>query len=407
MACSSAIIVTQCVSNIRKEITSSDEHNDVTISNELTILKAELDKEIAVRVLAAKEGLYQLLIDCLNKMEPQYLIQVLETLTSLTNGYPDLLDKSGQDFMIAFLHTTTNVDLIIQNIKWMKNCVAKHEKNRADLIDLGVQDRFRNILSKFKDEPKLVVQVCQLVRRLVSDDDIRVAHGNPHEHARALAKETLCLFVSLLDKYQSNAIVLNDILQVICALIVRDEFCIKVYNQNGLRFIMDAMIAFLDDEKINRQCLLLLKGLAGNDQIKEAIIAEGFAPQIIFAMSKHKSSANLISAGCVCISALALRSPNNSQALIEAGAAELLVSVLNIYKDNHVILNNACMAIRNQLSRYPNAKDEYLQLGLEELLNELQTKGKLEYETKAVLRELGCDVKLEEPWKGEGRQLAQ
>lgn len=81
----------------------------------------------------------------------------------------------------------------------MKNCVIMHEKNRADLIALGVQDRFRSILAKFKDEPKLVTQVCQVVRRLVSDDDIRVTHGNPHEHARALAKETLCLFVSLLD----------------------------------------------------------------------------------------------------------------------------------------------------------------------------------------------------------------
>lgn len=47
------------------------------------------------------QGLYQLLIECLSKIESQYLMQVLETLTSLTNGYPDLLDKSGLDFMIA------------------------------------------------------------------------------------------------------------------------------------------------------------------------------------------------------------------------------------------------------------------------------------------------------------------
>lgn len=69
---------------------------------------------------------------------------------------------------------------------------------------------------------------------------------------------------------------------------------------------------------------------------------------------------------------------------------------------------HACSAIRNQVSRCPELKDEYIQLGVEELLNEIKEKtGNLEFESKGVLRDLGCDVKFEEPWRGQGRQLAE
>lgn len=91
-------------------------------------------------------------------------------------------------------------------------------------------------------------------------------------------------------------------------------------------------------QKVNRQCLLLLKGLAGSDRVKDAIIQNGAATLIIGAMNRHKACANLISAGCMCISALALRSPQNSQALVDAGAPDTLIGVLNMWKDNHVIL---------------------------------------------------------------------
>lgn len=55
MACSSAVIVTQCIASIKRVLISPDKDQGKIISTELTILKAELDKELAIRVLAAKE----------------------------------------------------------------------------------------------------------------------------------------------------------------------------------------------------------------------------------------------------------------------------------------------------------------------------------------------------------------
>lgn len=81
----------------------------------------------------------------------------------------------------------------------MKSCITKHEKNRADLITSNVQEKFRELLAEFPDEPDLVIQICQVTKKLVSDDDVRVVHGNPHEHARALAREILSPLVKILD----------------------------------------------------------------------------------------------------------------------------------------------------------------------------------------------------------------
>ncbi|KAK6643689.1 hypothetical protein RUM43_005199 [Polyplax serrata] len=165
---------------------------------------------------------------------------------------------------------------------------------------------------------------------------------------------------------------------------------------------------FFNLHKICRSCILLLKALAGSDYVKEAVVQNGAAPIVISAINRHKISPKLVAAGCVCIAALALRSPSNAQCLVDAGSPDLLITIMNMYKDNPIILKNACSAIRNQVSRCPHLKDNFIELGVEDLVNELkEIEGKMEFEYKGVLRDLGCDVKFNEEWRGEGHQLAQ
>lgn len=55
-------------------------------------------------------------------------------------------------------------------------------------------------------------------------------------------------------------------------------------------------------------------------------------------------------------------------------------------------------------SRYQNQK--FLELGVEEILKrDLVRFKKFEYDMKAALRDLGCDVKLKEEWTGVGGLL--
>jgi hypothetical protein len=41
-------------------------------------------------------------------------------------------------------------------------------------------------------------------------------------------------------------------------------------------------------QKLNRLCLKLVKGLAGNDDVKARIVKQGIAPLIVLAMHRHE-----------------------------------------------------------------------------------------------------------------------
>lgn len=55
MACSSAAIVSQCIKSLKEQLADINSESDENIAHELTILKVELEKELAVRVHAGKE----------------------------------------------------------------------------------------------------------------------------------------------------------------------------------------------------------------------------------------------------------------------------------------------------------------------------------------------------------------
>lgn len=58
------------------------------------------------------------------------------------------------------------------------------------------------------------------------------------------------------------------------------------------------------------------------------------------------------------------------------------------------------------VSRSRQQSAQFLELGARELLQEAMTRFKsCEYDLKAALRDLGCDVKLKEEWTGKGGML--
>ena len=65
-------------------------------------LKSELDKDIARRVYAGKQGAYKTLIDLMHKFKNDTSVMkaALKTMTSLMTGNPDLLDQSGVDLQM-------------------------------------------------------------------------------------------------------------------------------------------------------------------------------------------------------------------------------------------------------------------------------------------------------------------
>ncbi|KAG8338136.1 Armadillo repeat-containing protein 6 [Homalodisca vitripennis] len=159
-------------------------------------------------------------------------------------------------------------------------------------------------------------------------------------------------------------------------------------------------------QRIVRNSLMLLKGLAGNDDVKQKIMQTETPSLVMLALSRHQKSQMVCNAGLSCITILSLRSQENSKIFMEQGAPEIILQVMKIHSKDMKVQRNCCWAIRNIVSRSPSLRDPFLKLGAEELINAARRQHKnIDYDGKSALRDLGCKVDLNEPWKGKGKHI--
>jgi hypothetical protein len=193
----------------------------------------------------------------------------------------------------------------------------------------------------------------------------------------------------------------------ISALLVRTEFCVQVEESGGIEVIHEVMTNFTKNEKIIRQCFKIIKALAGNDSCKVHIIQKGLAPTISESLNVHQGVVQTATAGLHCIAALTLRCPENSKVLFEASVPEVIIEIMKKHPDEKSVQKTASWAIRNMVSRSRYQNTHFLELGTEELLHKNFAKFKdLQYDTKAALRDLGCEVDLKEEWTGKGGKIS-
>ncbi|KAL1513146.1 hypothetical protein ABEB36_002601 [Hypothenemus hampei] len=380
---------------------------DATINDTLELLKAECDKGIAQRVAAGKADAYYVLLNIYETFnEKTVQTNTLKTLIALMTMQPDLLDARGVEFIINNLKDQ-NQDPQLQRLilKWTKECCVAHEMNRQKIFDAHIVDIIKGFLTE--NTPNEVIrEALSVSRALVLDDDIRVEFGKAHEHARVIASETLCAIMSLLSKFKSEEQINIDILLTLTALMVRSEFCKKVDDAGGLELLKSVMETFANSDKIIKNSFKLIKALAGNDECKAHMFTKGFASVMANSLLSSMKSAPAVTAGLAAVAAVTLRNPENANALYQANIADIIVDAMKYYSKEKSVQKAASWAIRNMVSRNKHQSAKFLELGVEELLMEDLKKFKdIEYDVKAALRDLGCNVTLKEEWTGKGGAL--
>ncbi|XP_075216357.1 armadillo repeat-containing protein 6 homolog isoform X2 [Lycorma delicatula] len=350
--------IVQCLHQLKEvnDIASDNEH----ILSELKFLQDECQKDIAKKILAGKEGAYNILLDLLEKSKAnkEVEVQIYRTLTSIMTGYPDLFDERGVNILSSTLAKTKDLDILKSALKWCRECCIKHENNRQIIFNSCIVINFKTIL-----KTALFKEVCGVIRSLCLDDDVRINVSKAHEHARTLAVDLLCPLTELLKELKDKKEELCDVLLTISTLMVRNEFCTKVYEVGILQLIADIMSSYHEDER------------------------------------------NPVSAatGLGLIAALALRNPSNCKIICDLGAAELICNSMKMHPQDINVQRRGCWAARNIVSRNKELKCEFLKLGIEELLLFTMKQFKeCNDDAKAALRDLGCSVKLIEQWTGKG-----
>lgn len=81
--------------------------------------------------------------------------------------------------------------------------------------------------------------------------------------------------------------------------------------------------------------------------------------------------------------------------------------VVAIILKNGMFQKNGCWAVRNMVARYRDHNAKFHELGIEAVLQRAYDKfaDQFGFDIKSALRDLDCDVKFDEQWKGRGVQM--
>ncbi|XP_029970043.1 armadillo repeat-containing protein 6 [Salarias fasciatus] len=366
----------------------------------------------AQRYLAAQKDAYPLILSFCRKSAEQKeaLLVALSALASLTDGQPDLLDAAGQQFVLDVLKKyQDDWSVTCVAIRIVRNCCLKHEQNRQDLVKGGVLPLLTAAVTQHSGCAELIKEVSGALRVMTFDDDVRVMFGHAHEHAKMIVLEHngLKILIEAAKAHNDNTSVLSEICATLSRLAVRNEFCQDICDLGGLKLMMTLLANSYESAELVRQVLSAIRAVAGNDDVKDAVVNAGGVQLVVIAMNRHISNSAVCEQGCACLSVLALRKPNNCKVIMENGGASAAVQAMKTHTNAVNVQKQACMLLRNLVSRMSNYCQPILEMGAEALIAQaLQNHQDCADVGKATLRDLGCQVDLRELWTGKHGSLS-
>lgn len=368
------------------------------------VIRSECSKGLAEKVLATQSKGYEALVKVALDNKESFPVRSTATqaLSSLLDGNPDPLDEQGFLVVVQGLNTPSEKVLVEASLDMALSCCVRHEQNRQNLVKNGLLDCLDGVVDNHP------VMVARLWQALVQDDDVRVPFGKAHEHARMIVEDHDGLF-KLIDAVNGTRRKSDLALLLGClsSLSVRNEYCQHVVDKGGLQCILDLLVDPDQSVGVVRQSLVLIKTLAGNDNVKKDIRATQGVGIIVNSMSKHVNSRAISHAGCGAITSICLRTPENAQQVMEAGGCQVLVEILKTHMATANVLISCAEAIRNIVSRSRHYCAEFEKADVETILNEVASKHpEAEDSVKAALRDLNLKVQLKEEWKGAPKTTA-
>ncbi|XP_076001251.1 armadillo repeat-containing protein 6 [Genypterus blacodes] len=399
---------------VLQALDSLQDSTSVTDANVVANLKCftqQCSLGFAQRYLAAQKDAYPVILSyCKRSVKQQEaLLAALSALAALTDGQPDLLDSDGQRLLLDVL-SKYQADSSVTHaaVNTVRHCCLKHEQNRQDLVKGGVVPLLTHAVTQHNQCAKLVKETTAALRVLTFDDDVRVTFGQAHEHAKIIVLEHngLKVLIDAAKAHFNDTSVLAELCSTLSRLAVRNEFCQDICDLGGLKLMMTLLADSYESPELVRQVLSGIRAVAGNDDVKDAVVNAGGVQLIVIAMNTHMGNTSVSEQGCACLSVLALRKPNNSTVIMENGGALAAVQAMNTHKDAVNVQKQGCMLLRNLVSRMQNYCQPILDLGAEALIaHALQTHQDCEDLARAALRDLGCKVELRELWTGKHGSL--
>ncbi|XP_067824609.1 armadillo repeat-containing protein 6 isoform X2 [Heptranchias perlo] len=373
------------------------------MGDHLTNFTKQCSLDFAHRHLAAEKSAYStVLSSCKELMSDRpCLLKGVQALAALLDGQPDLLDSEGQDLLLDILkQNQSDAALNVVTIRAIHHSCLMHEQNRQDLVQRGVLPLLTGAIVIHGTQPDVIREASSTLRVMTFDDDIRVPFGRAHDHAKLIVMENdgLRIIIEAAKAFTDNPLVLSELCATLSRLAVRNEFCQDIVDLGGLNFMVALLADCIDHRELVRQVLSAFRAIAGNDEVKDAIINAGGTDLIVLAMNRHMGSPQICEQGCAALGMVALRKPENCRVIMEGSGALMALQAMK----THPAEKQACMLLRNLVARNPDFIQLILEMGAELLILRAKTTHRdCEDLAKAALRDLGCKVELHELWTGQ------
>lgn len=332
--------VTDAVNSLAAAV---DSQNTAEIASSCRTLRPLLDAaELDNRKLAATAGAFPLLLRAADATSTaaDARAAALLALAALLRGQPDLVTPPQPNEIIPDGTANANVQHLVRLLRESVNSLKQqsrgeskteveaacgalravrhactlHEANRQGSVTAGVVPLFVEALSAgavpasgesassssssssaspTPDDQQVVREAARALRVLTYDDDIRVAFGKGHEHARLVVGEhgALPALVAALRGHLADGETVTELCNTLARLAVRNEFCQEIVDLGGLTLVLDAMHAHAEHLSVLAASLGLLRAIAGNDDVKARIRAAGGLADIVAALTQHVTDA--------------------------------------------------------------------------------------------------------------------
>lgn len=245
--------------------TADDEEETI---KQCSIVKTECSKSLAEKMLATKADGYNILLKiALNKDHEKASTEAVHALAALLQANPDPFDEHGfAVIMQCFEQGSNSDDAKIAGLAMAQAVCVRHEQNRQNLVKNNILNILDNVFEQFPDK------VAGIWMSLVQDDDVRVPYGKAHDNARDIVEnhDGLGKLIKVLKTETPDQALLLSCLR---SLAVRNEYCQSIADLGGLDCLFDLLSKEKQSRGVVKEALLVLKALAGNDQLKKEIRA--------------------------------------------------------------------------------------------------------------------------------------
>ena len=185
--------VVKAVEELQSLIKESEDAVDTNkLTSNLQTFRSECDTDMAHRSLAATNKAYDTLYSLMQRYRGDLalLVNVLDSMCSLCNGQPDLIDNDGMKLLCDIIKdNSTNETILLSSIKAVRLTCVMHERNRQAYVKLKLIPLLLSIIKDNKASSGVVKEASSTLRGLTVDDDIRVPFGKAHDHAKMIVEE--------------------------------------------------------------------------------------------------------------------------------------------------------------------------------------------------------------------------